>query len=70
MIGEIAIDRHLVALVYLGLGMEYCFAWVQELSLVVTGLWFGLVGSVYAMFFEWGREGVAGGCFYAVYGSS
>ena len=43
--GEIAIVRYLVVLVYAGLGTECCFAWVQEWSLVVTGLWFELVGS-------------------------
>ena len=42
--GEIARVRPLVALVYVDLGTEYCFAWVQEWSLV-TGLWFELVGS-------------------------
>ena len=43
--GEIARVRHLVVLLYVDLGTEYFFAWVQEWSLVVTGLWFELVGS-------------------------
>ena len=42
---EIAIVRHLVALKYGGLGTGYGFAWVQEWSLVVMGLWFELVDS-------------------------